>query len=159
MASEGGRREKALKLHGCNYISKGTKRSCPFAIFYRDDVLRLCLEMDAYYKEHWMDFNPDPNARVETIIPAIYGRIYKTNEGTLDTTGAKRTGCVLCGFGIHIEQRPHRFDRIRQTNPKMWENLMYKVGWGKVLDYIGVGWEDEIETVEQMHIDDIINAE
>lgn len=33
MASEGGRRQKALMMHGCNYISPGTKRSCPFAIF------------------------------------------------------------------------------------------------------------------------------
>ena len=32
MASEGGRREKALMQNGCNYISPGTKRSCPFAI-------------------------------------------------------------------------------------------------------------------------------
>ena len=26
---------------------------------------------------------------------------------------------------------------------------MYTVGWGKVLDYIGVKWEDEIEEYEQ----------
>lgn len=35
MASEGGRRQKALMMHGCNYISAGTKRSCPFAIFFK----------------------------------------------------------------------------------------------------------------------------
>ena len=31
MASEGGRRQKALMINGCNYISPGTKRSCPSA--------------------------------------------------------------------------------------------------------------------------------
>lgn len=58
----------------------------------------------------------------------------------------------MCGFGIHMEPRPHRFDRKREENPKEWEMLMYKLvkdpetgeqyGWGRVLDYIGVGWED-----------------
>lgn len=60
--------------------------------------------------------------------------------------------CSMCGFGIHLEERPHRFDRKRQENPKEWEYLMYHMvkdkntgeeyGWGRVLDYIGVGWED-----------------
>lgn len=59
--------------------------------------------------------------------------------------------CSMCGFGIHMEQRPHRFDRLRQRSPKEWEFLMYHLckdeagndfGWGRVLDYIGVGWED-----------------
>lgn len=140
MASEGGRREKALKLHGCNYISKGTKRSCPFAIFNRDDVLKLALEMDIYYHDHWQEFNPEMH--IDTIIPSIYGQIKAGSDGILDTTGAKRTGCYLCGFGIHIEKRPHRFDRIREINPKLWHYLMYEVGWGEVLTYIGVGWED-----------------
>ena len=45
-----------------------------------------------------------------------------------------------------------RFDRLRERNPKEWEFYMYrcctdpvtgeKYGWGKVLDYIGVEWED-----------------
>lgn len=141
MASEGGRREKALKLHGCNYISKGTKRSCPLGIFNRDDLLHLTLDMEKYYQEHWQEFNPD--VHLDTIVPEIYGKIVAGEDGKLDTTGAKRTGCMLCGFGIHIEKRPHRFDRIRERNPKQWEYLMYTVGWGQVLDYIGVGWKDK----------------
>lgn len=99
MASEGGRREKALKLHGCNYISPGTKRSCPFAIFYRDDVLRLTLEMEQYYRQHWREFGEE---EIESIVPTIYGEIEEGSDGKLDTTGAKRTGCTMCGFGIHV---------------------------------------------------------
>ena len=59
----------------------------------------------------------------------------------------------MCGFGIHIEKRPHRFDRLREDNPKEWHFWMYecctdektgeKYGWGRVLDWIGVPWEDE----------------
>nr|DAI03624.1 MAG TPA: Phosphoadenosine phosphosulfate reductase [Caudoviricetes sp.] len=148
MASEGGRRQKALMLNGCNYVSKGTKRSAPFAIFDRQDILTLALEMDAWYREHWTDFGAE---ELETVVPAIYGEIVRDSDGALRTTKAQRTGCSMCGFGIHLEKRPHRFDYLRETNPAEWEYQMYhigrdiyghEIGWGHVLDYIGVGWRD-----------------
>ncbi len=142
MASEGGRREKSLKMHGCNYYGKETVRSAPFAIFSRQDLLQLALDLDVP-------------------IPEIYGTIERKPDGTLYTTKAQRTGCSMCGFGIHIEKRPHRFDRLREENPKAWEYWMYHVckdsdgteyGWGRVLDYIGVPWEDypEDDNANQM---------
>jgi 3'-phosphoadenosine 5'-phosphosulfate sulfotransferase (PAPS reductase)/FAD synthetase len=126
MASEGGRRAKALVKNGCNYYGKTVTRSCPFAIFSRQDILRLALEM-------------------KTPVPAIYGEIRRLPDGKLETTKARRTGCTMCGFGIHMEKRPHRFDRLREENSKEWEFWMYRMGWGKVLDYIGIDWEDRPE--------------
>jgi len=125
MASEGGQREKGLRKNGCNYFGKTVTRSCPFAIFSKSDLLRLALELDVP-------------------VPEIYGEIVLLPNGTLDTTRAKRTGCTMCGFGIHMEKRPHRFDRLREDSPAEWNFWMYKWGWGKVLNYIGVGWEDKI---------------
>lgn len=161
MASEGGQREEALIEHGCNYYGKGTVRSAPFAIFMRNDILRLALEMDQWYHEH-LDIFEDlyykqPYSEgtkyepVESIIPTAYGEIKQKENGDYYTTRAQRTGCSMCGFGIHLEERPHRFDILREDNPKEWEYYMYKCctdengnkyGWGKVLDYIGVEWED-----------------
>lgn len=149
MASEGGRRQKALMLHGCNYISQGTKRSCPFAIFYRDDLLGLAEEMDTWYQNHWREF---PGEKLETIIPEIYGRIHRMADGKRETTGAKRTGCEICMFGIHLESRPHRFDRLRKRDPKAWEFWMKKMGFGEVLNYIGVGWENDIPVCKQIDV-------
>ncbi len=133
MASEGGQREMGLTKNGCNYFGKETVRSCPFAVFTRQDLLRLALELDVP-------------------VPKIYGEIVQDPDGTLRTTRAQRTGCTMCGFGIHKETRPHRFDRLREDNPKEWEFWMYrcvtdpatgeKYGWGKVLDYIGIDWEE-----------------
>lgn len=122
MASEGGQRELGLMKNGCNYYGKSVTRSCPFATFYRQDLLRLALELNVP-------------------VPKIYGKIARKRDGTLYTTRAQRTGCSMCGFGIHIEKRPHRFDRLREDNPKEWHFWMYDMGWGKVLDYIGVPWE------------------
>lgn len=167
MASEGGQREESLVEHGCNYYGKTVIRSAPFAPFMRNDILRLALEMDQWYHDHVeifeelyykqsysrdKDGNKIPYEPVKSIVPAIYGEIKTDFNGNLYTTKAQRTGCSMCGFGIHMEQRPHRFDRKRQENPKEWEYLMYRMvkdqetgevyGWGKVLDYIGVEWED-----------------
>jgi 3'-phosphoadenosine 5'-phosphosulfate sulfotransferase (PAPS reductase)/FAD synthetase len=123
MASEGGQREKGLMKNGCNYFGKTVTRSCPFAIFMRQDLLQLALDLDVP-------------------VPEIYGEIVRDDQGDLRTTKAQRTGCAMCGFGIHIEKRPHRYDRLRDDNPKYWNYLMYDQGWGDVLDYIGVGWRD-----------------
>lgn len=167
MASEGGQREEALTDHGCNYYGKTVMRSAPFAPYLRNDILRLALEMDRWYHEHIeifeklyyeqeyskdKDGNVIPYEPVDTIIPTIYGEIIEDDSGNLRTTGAQRTGCSMCGFGIHMETRPHRFDHLRVRNPKEWEFYMYKCctdpetgekyGWGRVLDYIGVPWED-----------------
>lgn len=167
MASEGGQREEALVEHGCNYYGKTVMRSAPFAIFTRNDTLRLSLEMDKWYHEHIdlfeelyyqqpyskdKDGNVIPYEPLETIVPTAYGEIEQYENGDYYTTRAQRTGCSMCGFGIHLEERPHRFDRLREDNPLEWQYYMYKCvtnkktgekyGWGKVLDYIGVGWED-----------------
>ncbi len=134
MASEGGRREKSLKMHGCNYFGKTTIRSAPFAIFSRQDLLQLALDL-------------------KVPIPEIYGEIVRDEDGTLRTTKAQRTGCTMCGFGIHLEKRPHRFDKLFEVNPVKWdfyinrcvtdENTGEKFGWGRVLDYCGVGWRPD----------------
>ena len=133
MASEGGQREMGLTKNGCNYFGKETVRSCPFTVFTRQDILQLALDLDVP-------------------IPEIYGQIVRDADGMLRTTRAQRTGCTMCGFGIHLEKRPHRFDRLREDNPKEWEFWMYhcvkdpvtgeQYGWGRVLDYIGVEWEN-----------------
>lgn len=138
MASEGGQRADALEENGCNYFGKTTARSCPFAFFYHTDVVHLAVELGVH-------------------IPEIYGEVRISEEkndlGDYEyyTTGEQRTGCSMCGFGIQLESRPHRFDRLYERNPKEWEFWMKKCckhedgtpyGWGEVLDYIGIPWED-----------------
>ena len=143
MASEGGRREKALMIHGCNYFGKDSIRSAPFAIFYRQDLLQLALDLNVP-------------------IPEVYGEIKRDSDGMLYTTGEQRTGCSMCGFGIQLEQRPHRFDRLRERSPKEWDYWMNRCcqdedgtlfGWGRVLDYIGIEWRDIPEQYEQITFD------
>ena len=160
MASEGGRRAKSLRMNGCNYFGASTIRSAPFAIFHRQDILKLALEMDELWKAGLKEKYHEKLLKEgklsqsfempDSIIPEIYGTIEKKPDGTLYTTKAQRTGCSMCGFGIHMEKRPHRFDLLYESNPKEWDYLMFHMckdkdgndyGWAKVLDYIGVGWD------------------
>lgn len=138
MASEGGQRADALEENGCNYFGKTTARSCPFAFYYHSDIVHLAIELGVH-------------------IPKIYGEVrvskQKNEFGDYEysTTGEQRTGCSMCGFGIQLENRPHRFDRLWERNPKEWDFWMNKCckhedgtpyGWGEVLDYIGIEWRD-----------------
>ena len=131
MASEGGRRAKSLMINGCNYFGASTIRSAPFAIFSRQDLLQLALDLNVP-------------------VPEVYGTIERDSSGILYTTKAQRTGCSMCGFGIQKETiRPHRFDLLYQSNPKEWEFWMYKVGFGNVFDYIGFLWRQPYQYGEK----------
>ena len=138
MASEGGQRADALEEHGCNYFGKTTARSCPFSFFFHSDVVHLAVDLGVH-------------------IPDIYGEVKISEEKNefgdyeYSTTGEQRTGCSMCGFGIQLEKRPHRFDRLYFRSKGEWDLWMNRVcrdedgtqyGWGRVLDYIGVPWRD-----------------
>lgn len=53
-------------------------------------------------------------------------------------TGVRHTGCMFCGFGVHAEPQPNRFQLMAETHPSLWSYCIHKLGLGKVLDYIGV---------------------
>lgn len=122
MASEGGRRQKSLMINGCNYFGTSAIRSAPFAIFSRQDLLQLAVDL-------------------KVPVPEIYGEIKRDENGLLYTTKAQRTGCSMCGFGIQKEHiRPHRFDMLYENNPKEWDFWLKTVGFGDVFDWIGFKW-------------------
>ena len=71
----------------------------------------------------------------------VYGEIIKDKDGKYHTTKCDRTGCVFCGFGCHLEKEPNRFQRLKETHPKLWEYCMRDwdkggLGMKNVLEYI-----------------------
>lgn len=81
-------------------------------------------------------------------------------------TGARRTGCMFCGFGAHMEKPGNsRFALLLQTHPKAYEVFMRYTNNGvtyrEALRAIGVQLPDEIlqlslfpETYQNNTIDD-----
>lgn len=133
LADEGILRQQSYLRTGCNAFDNLRPRSMPLAIWTEQDILRYIVQFKLSYSK-------------------IYGEILKvvdlkegTNFSLFDephykyiTTGAERTGCMFCMFGVHMEKEPNRFQRMKLTHPKQYDYCINKLGLGQVLDYIGV---------------------
>ena len=58
-------------------------------------------------------------------------------------TGIRRTGCMFCMFGVHLEKKPNRFEQMKETHPKLYHYCMKTLGLSDVLDYIGVEYGNQ----------------
>ncbi len=124
MASESRLRKQQWIRHGCNIFDSNKPISKPLSFWTEQDVL-------AYIKEYNLPF------------ASVYGEIKQDEKGKYYTTGCSRTGCVFCAYGAHLEKEPNRFQRLKQTHPKLWNYCMKSVAEGglgmkEVLEYIGV---------------------
>lgn len=123
MAEESLLRKQAWLQHGCNAFHAKKQTSQPMSFWTEQDVLEY---IDRYHLE----------------IAPVYGDIVwvdKDGQITMPeakgakriTTGAYRTGCVFCGFGMHLEKGESRFERIKRTHPRLYE---YSIGGGQWID-------------------------
>lgn len=119
MADEGGVRREGYLSTGCNAFDSKNPISKPMGFWKEEDVLRYIVE------------NKIP-------ICSVYGDIVKDEQGKYVTTGEKRTGCIYCGFGCHLEKSPNRFERLKVTHPNLYEYCMETLDMKTVLDYINV---------------------
>ena len=118
MACESARRQMTYLRTGCNAFDMKEPKSQPMSFWLERDVL-------AYLRMTGIPYAP------------IYGEIVE-DRGKLVTTGAHRTGCMFCMFGVHLEKGMNRFQSMALTHPKQHDYCVNKLGCGKVLDYIGV---------------------
>ena len=70
-----------------------------------------------------------------------YVRDHKVAYSPIYDMGYKRTGCVFCMFGVHLERPPNRFQLLQKTHPRLHTYCMEKLGLRKVLEFIGVAHE------------------
>ena len=127
MANESKLRYANWIKNGCNSFSGATPTSQPMSFWTEQDVVQYLKQFNIPYC-------------------SVYGDIVENDKGMLETTGCNRTGCVFCGFGCHLEKEPNRFQRLKETHPKLHEYCMKPVekgglGMKEVLDYIGVPYE------------------
>jgi 3'-phosphoadenosine 5'-phosphosulfate sulfotransferase (PAPS reductase)/FAD synthetase len=118
MACESMRRLGAYLQSGCNGFHKKEPTSQPLSFWLETDILQ------------YLKLTGIPYA-------SVYGNIVE-DGGRLRTDGCARTGCMFCMFGVHLEKRPNRFQRMELTHPKLYDYCINQLGCGAVLDYIGV---------------------
>ncbi len=70
-----------------------------------------------------------------------YLREFKVPYSEIYNLGYKRTGCVFCMFGVHMEKGgENRFTRLKKTHPKMYDYCINQLGLGDILDYLDVSY-------------------
>ncbi len=112
MACESTMREKDYLKSGCNAFHTKSKDT------------RISKPM-----AFWMEEDIWEYIKVHDI---PYSKIYDMGE--------KRTGCMFCMFGVHLEKGENRFQRMKKSHPKQYDLCINKLGCGKVLDFIGVSY-------------------
>lgn len=78
-----------------------------------------------------------------------YIRSRNLNYSKIYDMGYKRTGCMFCMFGCHLEDYPNRFQRMQKTHPRQWDYCINNLGLKKVLDFINVPYEDNQMTIDE----------
>lgn len=124
MAEESKLRQQMWLKDGCNGFEKKRPTSNPMAFWTEQDVLM-------YIKQN--------NIK----IASVYGEIVEDENGKLRTTGCDRTGCVFCGYGCHLEKEKGKFEKLKETHPKIYEYIM------KPWDEGGLGYKEIIDWLNE----------
>ena len=122
MASESDMRKTEYLKNGCNSFKENKERCNPLGFWTEQDILK-------YIKENNLEY------------ASVYGDIIRDEKGVYYTTGEKRTGCVFCMLGCHLEPEPNRFQRLKNTHPNLYNYCMNNLGIKEVLEYIDVKYE------------------
>ena len=67
-----------------------------------------------------------------------YIRAERIPYSPLYDMGYRRSGCMFCLFGIHMEGRPNRIQLLAKTHPACWRYCMDKLGLREVLRYLRI---------------------
>ena len=116
---EGFRRENQYNHTGCNVYDGTTIKSQPIAFWVRQDVLQYKMEY-------------------QIPICSVYGDVIRNRQGIYLTTKEQRTGCILCGFGCHLEVEPNRIQRLSESHPSIYH-------WGMQLRNHGITYQAALE--------------
>lgn len=121
MACESNMRKQQYLKDGCNSFDTKRQSSKPISFWTEQDILEYIKTRNLQYAE-------------------VYGDIVETDCG-LCTTGVNRTGCMFCMFGVHLEDEPNRFQKMKITHPKQYDYCINKLGLGEVLNYMEINYE------------------
>ena len=145
MASESRMRTQKWLQDGCNAFNAKRPLSNPMSFWTEQDVLLYTKENNlpicSVYGEVITDY--EAMGQCENQMSFANYDFSNSESLLLKTTGCQRTGCVLCGFGCHLEKEANqRFVNLKKTHPKF-HNLLY------VLKNNGITYAEAIDWVNE----------
>lgn len=132
LAEESLLRKTAWIKNGCNAFEGKDPKSLPLSFWTEQDILTYIVKYDIP-------------------IASVYGEIVSTDadgfdypatdicgdiQPNLHCTGCRRTGCIFCGFGFHLEKGETRFQRLAKTHPRQYEYCIGGVNGPTILTTI-----------------------
>ena len=145
MADESRLRTSKWLQNGCNALEAKNPISNPMSFWTEQDVLLYVKENDIPLASVYGDIVVDYFAMDQCdnqMSLSDYG-ISENETPILKTTGCERTGCMFCGYGCHLEKSPNRFERMKQTHPKIYDYIMRSKSDG------GLGYKEIIEWINK----------
>ena len=136
MADESRLRLQKWLQNGCNYYDGKNPVSNPMSFWTENDVLQYIVK----YKLKICSVYGDV---VEDFCDQCEGQLsFVEKDKKYKTTGCSRTGCMLCGFGAHLEKSPNRFELLKESHPGMY-NLLDRVQNNGVTMRQAIEWINE----------------
>ena len=144
MASESVVRTQKWLQDGCNAFNVTRPHSNPMSFWTEQDVLLYIKENNLPICSVYGDIvTDDEESGQMTLADFCDMEEFELDRPYLHTTGCSRTGCVLCGFGCHLEKDGQgRFELLKKTHPKF-HNLLY------VLKNNGVTYAEAIDWINE----------
>ena len=150
MASESRLRTQKWLENGCNAFNLKEPISNPLSFWTEQDILLYIkqnnIEICSVYGDIVEDLAGTDEVEGQLTISDIEGfenmEMFDAKRLPLKTTGCKRTGCMFCGFGCHLEKPGEgRFELMKQTHPKQYDYIMRPkeeggLDYKRVIDWI-----------------------
>lgn len=142
MAEESILRTSQWLQTGCNAFEKKRQISNPLSFWHDTDILQYIKENDIPICSVYGDIVEADELPGQMTLDDYAG--FDIGTKRLTTTGCKRTGCMFCGYGCHLEKPGEgRFERMKKTHPKQYNYIM------KPWDEGGLGYKDVIDWLNE----------
>lgn len=142
LAEESRLRIQQWLKNGCNGFDLKTPVSKPLSFWTEQDILKYIkynnLKICSVYGDIVVDYETEDQFDGQLDFSDLG---LMTDNRKYKTTGCKRTGCMFCGYGCHLEQSPNRFEIMKKTHPKQYDYIMRSENQGglnykEVIDWI-----------------------
>ena len=126
-ASESRLRTQQWLKNGCNSFNADNPVSNPMSFWLEQDILlyitinnlQICnVYGNVINDDHSVFDIPFDDELLNT-------SVFDLERPCLKTSGCKRTGCIFCGYGLHLEKRPNRLELITEvSNPHLLDYVL-----------------------------------
>ena len=145
MADESLLREQLWLKHGCNAFDLKRPKSNPLSFWTNNDILEYIainkIQIASVYGDVVIDYEAEGQLQGQISFDDLG---YTSGRHIYKTTGYKRTGCVFCGFGCHLEKAGEgRFELMKKTHPKLYDYIMRPTDQGGLNYREVINWINE----------------